>query len=68
MFTDCDCNQEGSKGDTCDNENGQCSCELNISGKKCDQCVDGLYGFPKCQGRFLVSIFLKQTYFHLILQ
>ena len=68
LFVACSCDANGSNGDTCDNDSGNCSCKLNISGKKCDQCVDGLYGFPKCQGRFLSSIFLKQIYFPLILQ
>ena len=69
FFTDnCDCNKEGSNDTKCDNENGQCSCKSNIFGIKCEKCVEGLYGFPKCQGRFLLSIFLKQIYFPLILQ
>ena len=58
-FLGCNCNSKGSNGTKCDNETGHCSCLLNISGNKCDQCVKGFYGFPNCQGRFLSTIFLK---------
>ena len=45
----CACNEHGSVDDFC-NENGVCSCKENYGGEKCDQCVEGFFGFPECQG------------------
>ena len=52
IFSDCDCNQEGSNGVACDNKYGKCYCNSNISGEKCDKCLDGFYEFPNCQSMF----------------
>lgn len=32
----------------CDQLSGQCKCKKSISGRQCDKCVAGYYGFPFC--------------------
>ena len=59
VFVECNCNSEGSKDMSCDGIYGHCICKPNIFGHNCEQCLDGFYEFPKCQGRVLLSIFLK---------
>ena len=56
---DCDCNQEGSNSVACDN-NGKCSCKSNITGNKCQKCIEGFVGFPDCQSRFILQYFWKK--------
>ena len=50
IFSDCDCNAQGSYGNTC-NANGECNCKANIVGNKCNACSAGFYNFPNCQGK-----------------
>ncbi|XP_042299302.1 laminin subunit alpha-3-like [Sceloporus undulatus] len=33
----------------CDKMNGQCRCRSGITGRQCDQCAPGSYGFPNCK-------------------
>lgn len=39
----CDCNGHS---ETCNPDTGQCFCEHNTSGEKCDRCLPGYYGNP----------------------
>ena len=49
----CDCNQDGS--DDC-TDDGNCICKENISGEKCDSCMEDAYGtFPDCIGKSTVK-------------
>ena len=58
FFSECNCQNEGSKSLTCDKRYGMCGCKSNIIGDKCDKCIDGFFGFPNCQSKwFLFSIF-----------
>ena len=59
IFTGCECNQQGSEGVACD-KNGMCSCKSNISGNKCQKCVEGFVRFPDCQSRFILHYFSKK--------
>ena len=54
-FTACDCNISGSISTSC-NSSGECTCKSNVSGTKCATCMSGYYGFPNCQGRFLMIL------------
>ena len=47
IISECNCNEEGSNGITCDN-NGICNCKANIMNDKCDECNVGLFPFPAC--------------------
>ena len=45
----CECNEQGSKGKTCDTQ-GKCTCNDKVTGDKCSSCIEGHYMFPKCEG------------------
>ena len=43
--TACQCNLDGSRGEVCNHENGQCRCYTQIIGRTCDTCAqEGYYG------------------------
>ncbi|XP_066935737.1 laminin subunit gamma-1-like [Clytia hemisphaerica] len=48
--TPCNCNQDGSRSASCNND-GRCSCKPGVTGDKCDRCISGYYGFSStgCQ-------------------
>ena len=53
-YTVCECNTTGSVGFECDSLSGECTCEPNIAGSKCDLCKEGFYmpdpsSFNGCQ-------------------
>ncbi|XP_026097959.1 laminin subunit beta-2 isoform X1 [Carassius auratus] len=41
----CECDPQGSLISECDVRGGQCRCRPNISGRRCDKCAPGAYGF-----------------------
>ncbi|XP_078603553.1 laminin subunit alpha-3-like isoform X2 [Branchiostoma floridae x Branchiostoma japonicum] len=43
--TECNCNNTGSMGPTCDYSTGQCACQPNITGRQCDVCVPNSWNF-----------------------
>ena len=49
---ECQCSVPGSKNELC-NENGECDCNDNINGLKCEKCMENHYNFPGCKGNFL---------------
>uniref|UniRef100_A0A8C2ICI1 Laminin, beta 2 (laminin S) n=1 Tax=Cyprinus carpio TaxID=7962 RepID=A0A8C2ICI1_CYPCA len=40
-----ECDPQGSLSSECDVRGGQCRCRPNISGRRCDKCAPGAYGF-----------------------
>ena len=50
IFKECDCNEDGSNGNTCD-DNGLCSCKANFMNDKCDTCNVGFFNYPTCEGK-----------------
>lgn len=44
----CDCHVNGTEGELCHVNGGQCPCKVNYIGKKCDMCQIGYYDFPEC--------------------
>ena len=42
---------EHSNGE-CDPRTGQCSCDKNFGGLKCDSCAPKLFYYPKCDREF----------------
>lgn len=41
----CECDPQGSLSSECDVRGGQCRCRPNISGRRCEKCAPGAYGF-----------------------
>ena len=35
----CGCNKIGSRGESCDQNDGKCRCRSNFEGDKCDKCI-----------------------------
>uniref|UniRef100_A0A8C5TBM3 Laminin subunit alpha 3 n=1 Tax=Malurus cyaneus samueli TaxID=2593467 RepID=A0A8C5TBM3_9PASS len=47
----CNCSEKGvvdAASPECDKTSGQCKCKPGITGRRCDQCAPGTYGFPHC--------------------
>lgn len=45
----CDCDPRGATSELCDQVRGQCSCRLEVTGRRCDHCRTGYWGFPLCR-------------------
>ncbi len=41
----CECDVTGSESTLCDKYSGQCPCNKNVMGRRCDMCYPGTYGF-----------------------
>lgn len=48
-LTACDCDPHGSLQEACDPLSGQCPCRQEVSGRHCQHCRPGYFGFPHCQ-------------------
>ena len=48
----------GSVNDHCDKDTGECTCKDNIGGEKCNECIDGYYGFPDCKRKCVAKSLL----------
>ncbi|XP_034151886.1 laminin subunit alpha-5 isoform X3 [Esox lucius] len=46
--TRCSCSPCGTA--SCDPHTGQCHCKPDVTGPRCDQCIDGAFGFETCSG------------------
>ena len=47
MFSECNCNDEGSSSFICDVATGQCPCKSDlITGEQCDHSTPGFFNFP----------------------
>lgn len=45
----CDCDHNGSIGQSCDLYSGKCMCREGFTGRRCDQCSIGYFNFPRCE-------------------
>ena len=50
IVLDCNCHRNGSLSSTC-NQSGQCHCNHQFDGDKCEECSNGYFDFPFCNGR-----------------
>ena len=48
--SECECNEDGSVDERCDDE-GKCSCKSNVIGDKCSKCQSDHYDYPRCEGK-----------------
>ena len=54
FLLECSCNVEGSSTFICNGETGKCDCKSElITGHKCDESIDGYFGFPDPEGNYL---------------
>ena len=60
----CDCDVNGTEGDICHVNGGQCPCKENYIGKKCDMCQRGYYDFPSCGGKYVMHGFRQSKNFN----
>ena len=60
----CHCDEYGSVNDSCD-ETGACTCKADYGGKHCDNCREGMYGFPNCEGILNRNFTFVRDFFHL---
>ena len=59
IIPECLCNKEGTvPGTICDANNGTCKCNEFITGRQCDTCIYGYFGFPNCQSKFILFTFI----------
>ena len=63
MSPECACTGAGALSDTCDQITGQCQCQPGFSGRVCDQCDAGYYGYPNCTSKFLLEVLPSFTLF-----
>ncbi|KAL6096213.1 lama4 [Pungitius sinensis] len=45
---ECECNECGTS--SCDDRKGVCHCKPGVTGRLCDRCEEGYFGFSGCQG------------------
>lgn len=48
-YLDCNCDARGTKQGICDKNDGVCLCKEGYGGSRCDQCINGYYGYPNCK-------------------
>ena len=49
FLLECSCDLRGTLLDSeCDPMSGQCSCVTGVTGRQCNECARGRFGFPKC--------------------
>ena len=45
----CDCHGIGALDNFCDEKTGQCKCDENAFGRRCNECEPGYWNFPNCE-------------------
>ena len=56
VFSVCACDLLGSTDNFCDPHTGHCLCNSNfISGNYCEDCLEGYYGHPNCEGLVILK-------------
>ena len=45
----CDCHGIGALDNFCDEVTGQCKCDENAFGRRCNECEPGYWNFPNCE-------------------
>ena len=51
FLSECECNEDGSVNELCDEASGKCTCKENVIGDKCTQCATEFWGIiSNCEG------------------
>ena len=51
-LSECECNEDGSVNELCDEASGKCTCKENVIGDKCTQCATEFWGLiSNCEGK-----------------
>ena len=54
FLSECECNEDGSVNELCDEASGKCTCKENVIGDKCTQCATEFWGIiSNCEGKHL---------------
>lgn len=48
LYTDCNCDLQGTLAEVCEKSTGQCLCKEGYGGPRCDKCLPGYYNYPDC--------------------
>ena len=52
FLLECECNEDGSVNELCDEASGKCTCKENVIGDKCTQCATEFWGLiSNCEGK-----------------
>lgn len=62
FFPACQCSREGSLDGSCDPKTGQCVCNPDMTGHRCDRCAEPDQAFPDCFGNSKIA-YLQQHSF-----
>ena len=57
----CNCHTLGSGSSKCNEATGQCMCQENVVGRRCDQCGENFAGMDElgCKGELALSLSLS---------
>lgn len=62
LYLACQCDPQGSVSSQCDVRGGQCPCRPNITGRRCDRCAPGSYGFGPAGCKREIYTFQKHIF------
>ena len=58
----CDCHGIGALDNFCDEVTGQCKCDENAFGRRCNECEPGYWNFPNCEPcKFIYEVCVKRV-------
>ena len=60
-FLGCECTGVGAMNDICNPATGQCQCTANYAARQCEECRDGFFSYPNCEGIHTLTHSYKKT-------
>lgn len=61
---ECECDESGTIGQSCDPITGKCNCKSNFIGDKCSDCAPDLYNYPVCERKFETNFHVKRYWIY----
>ena len=69
VISACDCHGIGALDNFCDEITGQCKCDENAYGRRCNECEPGYWNFPNCEPcKLRLEILFNLSYIFYIFQ